>query len=239
MATRGNSEGGQFTYLVVKHHSLCEESKVEKEGFVEVEVFNPKTKEKQIKYIDKWGTITGFINAIEYYDTGDTYETTFRGFKINIDDEVIVDLPQKTPAYDTFCKVAENIDFSKEVSLSAYHNKKKDRTGFIVKQDGNSVEWKYTIDNPGDCPPWEKDEDGEWDSRKQRAFLKQRMLDVVIPMVDEAANVRKSSAPISTSSPVDAIIAADAASEAPKAKAATASKGKSKGAEVDSDDIPF
>lgn len=175
-----------YTYLVIKHHSICEESKTPKDGFEAVEVFNPKTKESLTKYIDKWGAVTGYIVGIDAYDTGDAYETRYQGFKLNIDDEVIVDLPQKTPAYDAFCKMGENIDFTKPCTLSAYHNRTKDRTGFSIKQDGKNVEWKYTIGNMGDCPPWEKDEDGEWDSRKQRAFLKNKILTVVIPACNEA-----------------------------------------------------
>lgn len=231
MATRGDSNGSQFTYLVVKHHSICEESKTEKDGFEPVEVFNPKTKETITKYIDKWGSVTGFINRIEQYDSGDSYETRFQSLKINIDDEVILDLPLKTPAYDTFCKVGENIDFTKEVTFSAYHNKKKDRTAFSIKQDGESVEWKYTIDNPGDCPPWEKDEDGEWDSRKQRAFLKQRLVDVIIPACEVAASARSGEFNPTIFETVE---------EEPNTKSAAAgvSKGKSKKAEA-SDDPPF
>ena len=190
MATRGDSSGSQYTFLVVKHNSICEESKVEKEGFEPVEVFNPKTKETITKYIDKWGSVTGFVNNIETYDTGETYDTRFQGIKINIDDEVILDLPQKTPAWDTFCKLAENIDFSKEVTFSADKDKKNDRTAFFVKQDGEGVKWKYTKAEPNGCPEWERDEDGEWDSRKQRAFLKQKMVDVVIPACKAEATKR-------------------------------------------------
>lgn len=237
MAIRGDSGGGQFTYLVVKHNSICEESKVPKDGFEEVEVFNPKTKETLTKYIDKWGSITGHVNKLEQYDSGDAYETRFQSLKINIDDEVILDLPLKTAAYDTFCKTAENIDFSKEVTFSAYHNKKKDRTAFSVKQDGEGIEWRYTLDSPGDCPQWEKDEDGEWDSRKQRAFLKQLITDTIIPAVDKAAAERSGS--------FDPSVVAEAEAEAEvgtKTKAATAGASKSKAkktVEVDDDNIPF
>jgi hypothetical protein len=215
-----------LTYLVVKHHSLCEESKTPKENFVEVEVRNPKTNETVKKYIDKWGAVTGYITKIEHYDTGDKYDTRFQGFKLFLDDEVVVDLPHKTASYDSFCKLAENIDFNKEVTISAYHNRAKDRTGFSVKQDGKNVDWKYTQEHMFDCPPWEKDEEGEWDSRKQRAFLKSKIIDVVIPKVEEAAKSR-----------------------APKASAATASTGNfgtsdSTSSKVapdadDLDDIPF
>lgn len=235
MATRGDSNGGQFTFLVVKHNSICEESKDPKEGFEPVEVFNPKTKETLTKYIDKWGSVTGYVNAIEHYDR-EHNGTRFQGIKINIDDEVLLDLAAKTPAYDTFAKLAENIDFTKEVTFSAGLDKKNDRTSFFVKQEGEGVKWKYTKDNPGDCPPWEKDEDGEWDSRKQRAFLKQRILDVVIPAATAAAAERAGEFDPTT------MVSAELEAEETKTKAASAgaTKSKSKKAvEANDDDIPF
>lgn len=232
MATRGDSTGGQYTYLVVKHNSICEESKDPKEGFEAVEVFNPKTKETLTKYIDKWGSVSGFVNNIEYYDR-EHNGTRFQGVKINIDDEVLLDLAAKTPAYDTFCKLAENIDFTQEVTFKAGLDKKNERTAFFVTQNGEGVKWKYTKDNPGDCPPWEKDEDGEWDSRKQRAFLKSRVIDVVIPAAQAAANERAGS--------FDPAILEAPEVEEPKTSAATAGKGKgkAKAAPATDDDIPF
>lgn len=232
MAIREESVNN-YTYLVVKHHSLCEESKEPRNGFEEVEVFNPKTKEKLIKYIDKWtGGITGYITDIVYYNTEDKYDTTFQGFKINIDDEVIVDLPHKTPAYDTFCKLAENIDFTKKVTLAAYHNKTKDRTGFSVKQEGTNVEWKYTQEHMYDCPPWEKDEDGEWDSRKQRSFLKAKVIDEVIPKCKEAQAER-------TGVVVDDTPSGEFPMEVMEAAASSSGKTKAKKKALTEDDIPF
>lgn len=232
MATRGDSSGGQYTFLVVKHNSICEESKDPKEGFEPVEVFNPKTKETLTKYIDKWGSVTGYVNAIEYYDR-EHNGTRFQGVKINIDDEVLLDLAAKTPAYDTFCKLAENIDFTKQVTFSAGLDKKNDRTSFFVKQEGEGVKWKYTKENPGDCPPWERDEDGEWDSRKQRAFLKSRILEVVIPAASAAATARAGEFDPTV------YIASEEEETLTKAASAGASKSKSKKTDVSDDDIPF
>ena len=233
MAQREDATAGGMTYLVVKHHSLCEESKTPKEGFEPVEVFNPKTKETSTKYIDKWGAVTGFVTKLDVYDTKDTYPTRFQGFKIFIDDEVVLDLPQKTAAYDAFCKSCENIDYTKQVTFSAYHNRSKDRTGFSIKQGGESVEWNYTKDNMGDCPAWEIDEDGEPDTRKQRAFLKARVVDVAVPLID-AAQAARSGDTSTEEAPV----------EEAKAASAGAGKGKSKKSDapvqtVVEDDIPF
>lgn len=233
MAQREEAQAGGMTYLVVKHHSLVEESKTPKEGFEPVEVFNPKTKETTTKYIDKWGAVKGFITKLDVYDTKDAYPTRFQGFKIYIDDEVVIDLPQKTAAYDAFCKSCENIDYTQEVTFSAYHNRSKDRTGFSIKQNGEGVDWNYTKDNMGDCPAWEIDEDGEPDTRKQRAFLKSRVVDVAVPMIEAAQAARSGSASTETAEP-----------EAEVAQAATASAGKGKGKKAEApvvaeDDIPF
>jgi hypothetical protein len=234
MATRGDSGGGQYTYLVVKHNSICEESKEPREGFEPVEVFNPKTKETLTKYIDKWGSVSGFVNNLEYYDR-EHNGTKFQGVKINIDDEVVLDLAAKTPAYDTFCKLAENIDFTQEVTFKAGLDKKNERTAFFVTQGNEGVKWKYTKDNPGDCPPWEKDEDGEWDSRKQRAFLKKRIIDVVIPAATAAASERAGETATEAAPEVEETKSSAATAGAKNSKAGK----KTAPAPVETDDIPF
>lgn len=186
MATRGSSNGGQMIHLVVKHHDIVEESKTPKDGFEKVQVFNPKTKETTDKYIDRWGSVTGHIDKIEFYDTEEKYATRFTGIRLNIDGEVTLTLPSKSPANDAFSKMAENIDFDSPVTISASKDRKSDRTSFFMSQNGEGIKWKYTKDNPGDCPPWEVDDDGEYDSRKQRAFLKQKVTDIVIPACEES-----------------------------------------------------
>lgn len=230
MATREENTGS-FVYLTVKHHSIVEESKDPKPNFEPVQVTNPKTKEVITKYIDKYGGITGYVENIEIYDTEQKYDTRFQGFKINLDNEVILDLPHKTPSYDAFCRAAENIDFTQPVTFSAYHNRAKDRTGFSIKQNGVDVEWNYTKDNPGDCPQWEKNDDDEWDSSKQRAFLKKQVREVVVPAVKLAADARRG-----TVTAVEDIDAEPAPVEETKT---TKAKAKAATAAVDPDDIPF
>jgi hypothetical protein len=232
MAQREKIESNK-TYLVVKHHSLVEESKLPKANFEEIDVYNPKTKETIKRYIDKWGAVTGFITSIEPYDTEKKYDTRFQGFKISFDDEVIVDLAQKSAAYDTFCKVCENIDYTKPVTFSAYYNRSKDRTGFSVQQDGASVKWNYTKSDMGDCPPWEFDEDGEPDTRKQRSFLKSRVIDIAIPMVIAANEARQAESGETTeAAPVEEVVSKPKSSKA--AKASSASQVL-----VDDSQIPF
>lgn len=225
MAKREERNNKQI-FLQVKHHSLVEESKTPREGFEKIEVENPKLKapdNKVTKYIDRWGAVTGFITKIEQYDTQQTYDTRYQGIKIHLDDEIVLDLPYKTPSYDSFAKAVENIDLTKEVTFSAYYNRTKDRTGFSIQQNGVPVGWKYTKDDMGDCPVWEKDLEGEWDSRAQRAFLKARIADVVIPAV-ATANVGR---------PEKALAASAGASTASTESAETTNE------DVDESDVPF
>jgi hypothetical protein len=235
MATREEPKVSKV-YLEVKKHSIVEVSKeprVNSDGveFERQELLNPKTNEKVIKYYDFYPGITGFIEKIEVYDTEQNFENRYRGVKLHIDNDAVLDLQEKSAGYDVFCRTAENIDFSQKVTLSAYHNRSKDRTGFKVEQNGESIQWNYTKDNPGDCPPWKKNAMGEWDSSDQRAFFQQLLEGKISAAVEAAAAARRGeepdTVPETTAETVD-----DTAK--PKAKAAKAAK-----AVVDSDEIPF
>lgn len=274
MATR-ETQTNNFKYLEVKGHSIVEVSKqgdnsslseeefeeqMVAKGFEKVKVTNPSTGEVLTKYYDRWPGITGYVINVDLYDTEKKYTNRFQGVKINIDNEVILDLPQKTPAYDAFCRAAENIDYSQPVTFAAYHNRAKDRTGFSIKQNGEGVDWNYTMDNMGDCPPWVKNADDEWDSSEQRAFFKARIREVIIPAVKAAADERGVTAQVKPATEeieytgtqeeanevtAETVEAVDAeTTEAPKATSKTG-KGKGKAATatatpaVNDDDIPF
>lgn len=174
-------------YLLVKHHSLVLESKEPREGYEPIEVTNPKTNEQIIKYIKRYAAVDGMIKKIEWYDTKDSYSTRFMGIKIHITDNgeyFQLDLPFNSRPYDSFTKMAENIDYTKPVEFSVWHDRKQDSTAFAVKQDSVPVRWKYTKDNMGDCPPPVQDTFGKWSFADQRAFLHDRLMNVVIPQVD-------------------------------------------------------
>lgn len=174
-------------FLLIKHHSLVLESKEPKEGYEPVEVTNPRTNEQIIKFIKRYAAVDGMIRKIEWYDTNDKYQTRFMGIKIHIrdnGDHFQLDLPFNTRAYDSFTKLAENIDYSKPVEFSVWHDRKTDSTAFAVKQDGVPVKWKYTRENMGDCPGAKQSKLGKWNFDDQREWLLDNLLNVVIPHVD-------------------------------------------------------
>ena len=189
----GLKKENNTVFLTVKHHCLCEESKSPRDGFDAVEVRNPRTNENVTKYIRRYDFVEGLIQKIEWYDTGRQYETRYLGYKIHIDADgqpVVLDLPFKSQAYNAFTKFAENIDFSRPVKFSAWHDRRNDTTAFCAKQNEEVVRWKYTRENPGKCPPPVHDSVTGWDFRAQQKWLKERVDGTVIPACQKAAEQR-------------------------------------------------
>lgn len=176
-------------FLAVKHNSLVRESKGPKEGFEEIEVENPRTKEKVKKYIERFSAVEGAVTKIEWYDTEQKYDVRYQGWKIYIDantEQVVLDLPFSSIPASRFMKVAENIDWTKDVEFRAWKDRSGDKTAFWVGQNNESVHQKYTRDNPGDCPPPIQNFKGDWKYDDQMEFLFTRMKEVVIPAVEKA-----------------------------------------------------
>lgn len=175
---------GQF--LVIKHGGICLESKEPKEGYDQITVHNPKTGQDQPKWIKRFKAVDGKVKRIEWYNR-ETDFGTFMGVKIHLRDKgeyYQLDLPFNTRAFDSFSKLVENIDFTQPVEFSAWFDK-EGHTAFCVRQDGGTVKWKYTKDNMGDCPEPKKSKLGKWNFDEQREWLVDRIVNVVIPHVDE------------------------------------------------------
>lgn len=176
-------------FLAVKHNSLVRESKGPKEGFEEIEVDNPRTKEKVKKYIERFSAVEGMVTKIEWYDTEQKYENRYQGWKIHLDaagDPVVLDLPFSSIPASRFMKLAENINWAKPVEFRAWKDIKRDATAFWVGQDNESVLQKYTKDNPGECPAPTQNARGKWNYDAQMDWLFGRMKDVVVPAVEKA-----------------------------------------------------
>jgi len=177
-------------YLQIKHHSIIEESKTPIVGFDEVEVENPRTKEKIKKYVKKYKGVEALICKIEWYER-EFEDTTFRGWKLHLDaagTPCILTLPFSSRVTSRFMRLAENINFSQPVEFSAWYDQKNDTTAFNVKQDGATVLQKYTKENPGDCPEPTKKRLGGWDFSAVNEYLYDVMMTEVIPAVEAAGN---------------------------------------------------
>ena len=178
-------------YLSVKRGALCLESKEPKEGYeYEKGEVNGRPYEK---YVKKFAGVKGTIVKVEWYDrehNGDRY----KGLHITLKDggeRYILDLPFEKRAYDYFTKIAENIDYSKPVTFEAWLDVKGAKNGgqiptaFVCKQDDQFVQWKYTRDDMGDCPPAVQRASGKWNFDDQRDWLLERIQKYVIPHVNE------------------------------------------------------
>lgn len=187
-------------FFGVKHGALClekrpqpasdaEKAEAVKEGYqlVEGEVDG----EKYAKYYRKFSQIDGKITKIEWYDRKGDYGS-FRGLNLKIKDKgehYTLDLPFNSRPYNYFTQVAENIEYSKPVEIIAWPDKEHPkRTAFAIKQDGKWVQWKYTKEDMGECPPAKHNErTNTWNFDDQREWLLNRLLTVVAPAC-EAAN---------------------------------------------------
>lgn len=178
-------------YLKIKHSSICEESKADQPGFEPVEVTNPRTGENITKYIKRYKGVEALVCKVEWYER-DFEGTPFMGFNLYLDANgvpCVLDLPLKSRVTSRFMKLAENIDFMQPVEFSAWHDRKSDSTAFNVRQNGESVPQKYTMEHPGDCPPPVQSKvTKKWNFDAQTEYLLDVMNKIVIPAVNEAGN---------------------------------------------------
>jgi hypothetical protein len=162
MALHENSPS-QANFLTIKHHSICKELKpaptsaadIEKalaDGFQEITVENPSdikadgTKGTVQKWVRKFGSLDGKIIGLEWYDREHS-GVRYMGLKMKIRDEdtYILDLGFGTKGYDVFTRVMEDIDYSKPIEISVWHDKKAgNATAVLWRQEGNSIKWRYT-----------------------------------------------------------------------------------------------
>jgi hypothetical protein len=155
-------------FLVVKHGAICREWKPDPDlppdhednqppkGFVETDVKNPSLKgpNGEDVYVKKWlqkfGSLDGKITGMKWYDTGDKHSQRYMGVKMKIkdDDTYLLDLSFGTQAYDAFTRMAENIDYTKPIEISVWMDKKTTppKTAFVIRQNGETVKWRYTRD---------------------------------------------------------------------------------------------
>ncbi len=191
---REKSEAGK-TFLVIKHNTICQESKNERPGFVPQEVRNPRTDETSIKWIKPYDSVEALITKIEFRDTHDQYEQRYTSWRIHLDaagTPCVLEIPFQSRISTRFMKLAENIDFSRPVEFRAWRDARSESTAFFVGQRENeedeksvSVPQKYTRAEPGDCPEPKERLGGKWDFSDQMEFLYERMVKVVIPRVEE------------------------------------------------------
>lgn len=194
-----NTNKNNIVYLEVKYQKLIQKLSEFEDGANNIEVINPNTGEKKTVYFRAFQGVTGMISGLKWYEyepKGGKTGPKLMGYKLSllVDDvnsptgftTAVVDLPFKGISFNTFTKVAENIDPDKPLTLTVWHSKDNDKTVVQFKQDGQTVKYKYTKDNMGDCPVAEYNSVTGYDFTKQVLFLKERIDSVVVPRFNQS-----------------------------------------------------
>ena len=179
-------------YLEVKYDKLIQRLKEAEPGCQSIEVTNPTTNEVSTKYFRPFAAVTGNVIGLKWYKTELPTKTTLMGYKLSlsVDDEnsptgttvAVLDLPFNRVAYNTFTKVAENIDPSLPLTVQVWVN--KDKKAIVqFKQNGQTIKYKYTQQDMGECPPAVNNPLTGWDFKDQLVYLKDKIDNVVIPRI--------------------------------------------------------
>lgn len=193
MGLNTNNNSNHAKIVMIKHNALCLEAKEPTDGYTEKEVTNPTTGEKMIKYIKLFGSLDGNVTKLEFYNTEDQYDQQYIGVNVHMEDageEFILQIPHGKQHFNTFCKIAENIDFTDRVEFWADKDRLKDTTKFGASQNGAGVKYRYTKDNPGPMPPATQNKTTKkWDFSKQNEWLLNNLVDNIIPAVNAQLGV--------------------------------------------------
>lgn len=201
-----NSNSG-LPIVMIKHNALVLESKEPKEGYVKKDdIPIPGTDrgdgspETMTKYIRSMPSVDGFVQKLEWFNTEDKYEQQYLGVNIYMkdgDEEFILQIPQNRRYFNTFCKIAENIDWTDRVEFWANKDRLKDTTNFGANQNGAGVKYRYTKDNPGPMPLAKQNKTTKkWNFDEQNDWLLENLIENVIPAVNAqlGANEEKTQA---------------------------------------------
>ena len=185
--------------VMIKHKSLCLESKEPKDGYVETQVEIPNTDdghgnpETMIKYIKSFKSLDGYVKELEWYNTEEKHSRPYLGVKIHMEDDgeqFILDIPYDRQYFNTFCKIAENIDFTERVEFYASPDKDGKGTRFGASQNGVGVKYRYTKENPGQMPLGKQNKTTKkWDFSAQNEWLLNNLIENVIPAVNAQLGV--------------------------------------------------
>lgn len=188
----------KIIYLEVKHYCLWRGIKKFTEGCEAIEVNNPSTNEKVVKYGYGFHTVTGRATQLVKYDTEKKFSTRFFGFKLTLSDGAetyVIDMPYYSQILRRFLRLAHNVDWNLPLSVSAFKGKKSEgrtsgaeQTGIWFHQRGETVKSYYTKETPHGMPEGAYDQiDLKWDFKAQQRWLVERLVSETVQDVAEAA----------------------------------------------------
>lgn len=159
-----------------------------------------------------WEKLTGFLTKIEVRTT-EFQNKKRKQYQLTINDggpdDYMLQFPYKSRIASTFLNPLRNIDFTKQITFIPWKNTKKDPpvTSLYLNQDGESVKWAFTKDEPGEMPPMEEitvDGEKKWDSTKQLNFFDWLLETEIRPVMEKANKSRvKTTAVVHTGEALD------------------------------------
>lgn len=90
-----------------------------------------------------------------------------------------------------FFNLMENVDWQKQITIMTSQKivDGKKKPALFIRQDGNVIKWKYTINNMADCPPVvvRVDEHGknQYDNSEQEAFFLVKLDKWLMPQLEK------------------------------------------------------
>ncbi|HNC58899.1 MAG TPA: hypothetical protein PLP33_25970 [Leptospiraceae bacterium] len=197
MALIENNNNASTKYLKIADFSICEKYSTEQPGWAVLKTKDSTGKE-YTSWIKRYRGVEGIITGIEFVTRilPGTNGTKVSSWKITLSDngeKYSLDIPSTSPAASRFVKLAENIDPTQPVEISAWKDtsEAKPKLAFMVKQNGANIPQKYTVkDNVlvdyansdwADAPKLKIRANGQKDWSAIEDFLFERMTNVVTP----------------------------------------------------------
>lgn len=193
--------GQGTTYLSIVDRNICERSQQERteKGWEQIETENPQTKKKTISWIKRHQGIEDvFITDIRWFEQ-QIENATLTGWNLRLEADGstwILRLPLTQNSAKRFMKLADNIDFTKPVTIKVWKSTDKETgkvsTTFCVYQNGSNIPQALNRDDLPEAKFLKSTK--KWDFTEQDEFLVEHMNTVTIPQFKEVVGTATTAA---------------------------------------------
>lgn len=136
----------------------------------------------------RWNSLTAMITDITIKNSeeyGDQWEITLR----DVIDEYKLQLPISGRITNGFTFRLPFVDFTKEVEINTFIDKKTEKPVLLLKQGGKTLNMAYTKAEPKGLPQLEKvmfKGKEQWDDTLQQAFIKNMVETTIMPKLKQS-----------------------------------------------------
>lgn len=175
----------------IKYGGITFISRDPRPGYIPYQTSSGKT-----VYLDRYESIEGYIDNMEFFHIKLTTGGFVSGLDINFndyaDDNIILRVYQSSRAFDAVLKSMFNVDFTLPVKLCVWTPKNKTHMAVTLYQNNVAVKHRFTKDNLEDAPPAVVNPiTGALDFTAHTQFILDKFTKEVIPKVKTIAAERK------------------------------------------------